>query len=251
MNNHFITKTVAVIIAVMTSFASFAQERIDKEVARLEKDRNVDVTYTERRNPKNKKVERQSIILNGDNKVQAGALWRAFEAERENSISVTKKRNQSFIMKFEDKKYHASYILTVNDSKWSLVITKREPGADDNDLSYNYEGDCFNDLSFNGLECLDQLEQLNNLYQFNDIDGLSALDKLNVLEGKIDKSNLGNNVTVYDSEGNIIYRKIASQSKSAAKSEAKRSAKPKSTSKSTRTVTQTSDGTTMTITYDI
>lgn len=255
MNNRFITKTAAIIIAVMTSFASFAQDRIDKEVARLEKDSNVDVTYTERRNPKTKKIERQSIILNGNSKVQAQQLWRAFEAERENSISVTKKRNQSFVMKFEDKKYHSSYVLTVNDSKWSLVITKREPGVDDSDngFSYNYSGDCFNDLTFNGHELLDNFEQLNNLYKLNDLDGLNDLDKLNGLEGKSGTVKVNGDVTVYDSNGNVIYRKVGNKSKDAAKSEAKKSSKTKSKSTSkTRTVTTTSnDGTCTTITYNI
>ncbi|MDE5553813.1 MAG: DUF5024 domain-containing protein [Muribaculaceae bacterium] len=253
MNNRFITKAVAIIIALITSFASFAQERIDKEVARLEKDSNVDVTYTERRNPKTKKIERQSIILNGNSKVQAQQLWRAFEAERENSISVTKKRNQSFIMKFEDKKYHASYVLTVNDSNWSLVITKREPGADENDFSYNVNGDCFNDLTFNGLELLDHFEQLNNLYKLNDLDGLNDLDKLNNLEGKSGSVKVNGDVTVYDSNGNVIYRKVGNKCKDAAKSEAKKSAKSKSkTTSKTRTVTTTShDGTSTTITYNI
>ena len=150
-------------------------------------------------------------------------------------------------MKFEDKKYHSSYVLTVNDSSWSLVITKREPGADDNDFSYNYSGDCVNDLTFNGLELLDNFEQLNNLYKLND------LDILNDLEGKSGSVKVNGNVTVYDSNGNVIYRKVGNKCKDAAKSEAKKSVKTKSKSTSkTRTVTTTThDGTSTTITYNI
>lgn len=72
------------------------------------------MTYTEHRDPKTKKITKQNTILNGTNKSQADKLWKAFENERQNSVRVTKTRDQSFIIKFQDNKYSSSYVLTVS-----------------------------------------------------------------------------------------------------------------------------------------
>lgn len=224
MNNSFITKCAAIVIALLTSIASFAQARIDKEVARLEKSKDVEVTYTERRNPNTKKLIKQSIILNGDNKTQAEYLWKAFDEERENSVSVTKNRN-SFIIKFEDKQFISSYILKVDGSKWSLVVSKT--GVNDKGYSYNDDSGFFNDLTFNDP----QLEQLN------------ALSQLDLNNGEV--------FVGYASDGTILYRKDSKTVKPSNK-KVNKTVKSNSKSHSTRTVTKTShDGKITTVTYDI
>ena len=252
MNNRFITKTAIVLIAIITSFSSFAQSRIDKEIARLEKDSNVEVTYTERRNPGNKKLIKQSIILNGNNKAQAENLWNAFEAERVNSVSVTKQRDKSFIMKFEDKQYHSSYVLTVNGTNWSLVVTKREPDADNN-FSFNYELDDLNDFNLADLGKLSQLSDLSNsLLQLNDfeLDTDGNIKSFRDAEGNVYISNTSSDNEIDDAIKKSVKSVVNSATKEAAKAASKAASKSKSNIK--RTVTTTSkDGTVITTSYNI
>lgn len=288
MNKHIITVTFAFVLAAVSAFSSFAQARIDRLVKDLEKASDVEVTYTERRDPKTKKLIKQSIILSGNSKKQYEQLWNAFEQERDNSVSVTKTRNRSFVIKFQDKNTHSSYVLSGSGTTWSLVVTKRDPNASDDNYSYNgfdfngfdfdYDGFAFNDLSRLGeLEGLDgiNLDELNNL----DFSGLN--EQLKGLDERIN-GEINGNVTVYDSNGNVIYKNNSSSSessknktkaaaKSAAKSAAKTAAKsaaksassPRSKSKSTsisisnsnsnsvRTVTTSSDGKTTTTVYQL
>ena len=263
MNKCFVTVVTAFVVAIVASFSCPAQARIDRIIKDLEKAQDVVVTYTERRDPKSKKMIKQSIILNGNSKKQCDMLWSAFEQERDNSVSVTMTRNRSFIIKFQDKNNESSYVLSVSGTSWSLVVSKRSNDASDDDLSFNEWGFNFdgNDFAFNSLDGLGSLGELNNL------DGLSELNELNGLN--IDS--LNGDVTVYDSEGNVIYRSksnsskdntktiIKSSAKSSAKSAAKSKSRSKSKSKSTsisvngsnsvRTVTTSNDGKTTTTTY--
>ena len=55
MNNHFIAIILAVITAIAASVTSTAQASIDRLVNEFEKDKSVEVTYSEHRNPKTKK----------------------------------------------------------------------------------------------------------------------------------------------------------------------------------------------------
>lgn len=262
MNKYFITVVTAFVVAIVASFSCPAQARIDRIIKDLEKAQDVVVTYTERRDPKTKKMIKQSIILNGNSKKQCDMLWSAFEQERDNSVSVTKTRNRSFIIKFQDKNNESSYVLSVSGTSWSLVVSKRNNDAPDDDLSWNEWGFNFdgNDFAFNSLDGLGSLGELNKL------EGLSELNELNFNEG-----DLNGDVTVYDSEGNVIYRSksnsskdntktiIKSGTKSSAKSGAKSKSRSKSKSKSTsisvngsnsvRTVTTSNDGKTTTTTY--
>ncbi|MDE5567759.1 MAG: DUF5024 domain-containing protein [Muribaculaceae bacterium] len=262
MNKYFVTVVTAFVVAIVASFSCPAQARIDRIIKDLEKAQDVVVTYTERRDPKSKKMIKQSIILNGNSKKQCEMLWSAFEQERDNSVSVTKTRNRSFIIKFQDKNNESSYVLSVSGTSWSLVVTKRAAGASNDDMSwneweFNFDG---NDFAFNSLDGLGALGELNNL------EGLSELNELNFNEG-----DLNGDVTVYDSDGNVIYRSksnsskgntktiIKSSAKSSAKSAAKSKSRSKSKSKSTsisvngsnsvRTVTTSNDGKTTTTTY--
>ncbi|MDE5595077.1 MAG: DUF5024 domain-containing protein [Muribaculaceae bacterium] len=261
MNKYFVTVVTAFVVAIVASFSCPAQARIDRIIKDLEKAQDVVVTYTERRDPKSKKMIKQSIILNGNSKKQCEMLWSAFEHERDNSVSVTKTRNRSFIIKFQDKNNESSYVLSVSGTSWSLVVTKRNNDAADDDLSwneweFNFDG---NDFAFNSLDGLGSLGELNNL------EGLSELNELNLNAG-----DLNGDVTVYDSEGNVIYKSnfngskttnIKTKAKSSAKSGAKSAAKSKARSKSTstsisvngsnsvRTVTTSNDGKTTTTTY--
>lgn len=262
MNKSFITVILAFVVSVVASFSGNAQGRIDRIVEELEKSQGVEVTYTERRDPKTKKLIKQSIILSGNSKKQYEQLWQAFEHERANSVSVVKNRNRSFIIKFQDKNNRSSYALSISGTDWSLLVTKKNNDASSDDDWSLTELDS-NDLAFNSLDGLGSLADLNDL---NDLKGLVHLNS------GIKIGDLGGNVTVYDSEGNVIYKSSSESSKnsnetivinpsakSSAKSAAKSKSRAKSNSKSTsisvngsnsvRTVTTSNDGKTTTTTY--
>ncbi len=227
MKSTIITRLLVIVFAVIAAFSAGAQGRIDKLVNQLEKKTGVTVTYTENRNPKTKKIVKQSTILNGNSSKDAEALWQAFEAERVNSIKVVKTRNESFVIKFEDKNYVSSYILSVQGGNWSLVISKKSPDGDGfNDLSFDFDFDgCdFSGLSLNSLESLDGLDALEAL------DGLKSLD-------------IDGNVKVYK-DGKLFYE--SPKTKKSKKSSSKSKSKSTSTSvtsggKVTQTITTTTD----------
>ncbi len=202
MNNRFITTLLTLIAVVASSVNISAQANIDRLVRDLEKEQNVQVTYTEHRNPKTKKIIKQNTILNGNSESQARKLWKAFESERQNSVKVTKTRDTSFIITFQDSKYKSNYVLSVNGTSWSLVITKREP-SDRDDISYNVDID-FGDLDnlcFNGGEL--------NLEQLKLLDGLKSLSNINI------------NINNIDGEGNVIYKSKSTKSGKLVKSKSK------------------------------
>ena len=84
MNRYFITVVTAFVVAIVASFSCPAQARIDRIIKDLEKAQDVVVTYTERRDPKSKKMIKQSIIINGNCKKQGEILGTAFDKKRHN-----------------------------------------------------------------------------------------------------------------------------------------------------------------------
>lgn len=229
MNKRFITLISAVVFALISSVATIAQDKIDKLVASLEKESNVQVTYTERRNPQTKKIVRQSTILNGNRKQQAEWLWNAFEQERPNSVSVTKTGSKSFVIKFQDKNYISSYVLGVNGTSWSLVITKRGANEDDDDYSFNYKLNDLNGLDLSGLCELSALESLNNLGS-----------KLQI---ELDNAFTSGKFNIYDENGELIINdKIVITNPGMKTTKPKKSKSDKNKSKSTATSTSVSVG---------
>lgn len=209
MKTTILSRIIALGIIMLASLPIMAQGRIDKLVNQLEKKAGVTVTYTENRNPKTKKIVKQSTILSGNNTKDADALWQAFEGERENSVKIVKTRNESFIIKFEDKNYQSSYVLSVHGGNWSLVISKHCPGfEDDSSLSSNFDfsGFDFSDLDLERLETLEALNSLGTL-------------------------KLSGDVLVYDKDGNVIYQSQTSDKRN--NPDGKRSKKSRSKSTST------------------
>lgn len=222
MKANILIRFLAVGLTMMVAMSAAAQAKIDKLVSQLEKRQGVTVTYTETRNPKTKKIVRQNIILNGDNSADARQLWAAFEAERENSVKVVKTGNKSFIIKFQDKKGHSSYVLSVEGSTWSLVLTKTlgdSRNQDDDMSSIEISDGELNNLCLSGDWSIN-LEGLDNLIK------LECLNELESLKG-IDLSDLSGNVKVYKN-GKLIFQasdfntdKKSSRSKSNSKSKNK------------------------------
>lgn len=227
MKATILSRIFAVGIFMLIAWPAMAQGKIDKLVSQLEKKSDVTVTYTENRNPKNKKIVKQSTILSGDNKKDAESLWQAFEAERENSVKVVKTRNESFIISFKDKNYQSSYILNVNGGKWTLVVSKKSPGFDDNDgISFMIpDFDCpnFGELNLDALQGLEALSRL---------EGLESLRSLEGLGGRLNDLNLSGDVRVYDKDGNLIYQSPDSDKKNSSCSPRRKRTRSVSTSTS-------------------
>lgn len=227
MKANIISRFFALALAMMVTMSAAAQAKIDKLVSQFEKRQGVTVTYTETRNPKTKKIVRQNIILNGDNSADARQLWAAFEAERENSVKVVKTGNKSFIIKFQDKKGHSSYVLNVEGSTWSLVLTKqlgdyREQG---DDMSLELSGYELNDLCFDN----DWSVNLDGLDGQIDLKCLKSLEKLKDLD-------FSGNIKVYENGKLIFEGSDFSFDNNSSKTKSKSKSKSKSTS-STRTIT--------------
>lgn len=250
MNNRILISFITVLFILISAVPSFAQAKIDKLVAKLENNPQVDVTYTERRDPKTRRMIKQSTILNGSDRKTAEALWKAFEEERPHSVSVTKSRDKSFIIKFISNDMVSSYVLSISGS-WSLVISKRPIKDDENDdYSLNdFDFSDFNDFAFEmpelNFDDLSALESLGCLGQLNNLEALGSLGQLNNLKLGDNFNSFSGNVKVYDKNGNVIFEKSDDK---ADKSKSK--SKPKAKSKSTSTSISTSNrnGRTQTIT---
>lgn len=200
MTPKLITALTVFITSFCMSINVAAQQHIESVITRLEKDPKITVTYTERRDPKTHKITKQSTILNGNAKKDADALWKAFDADRSNSIMVSKTKNQSFIIKFLNNDILSTYVLSVSGTNWTLVITKRPAEDDDYDLSLN-------GLYIDGQVAYDALKQL-------DQQGLSCLTSVAVLEGL---SNLQQYMNSFNSENNITKNKAKTAAKAVAK----------------------------------
>ena len=237
MKANLFSRFFAFALAMTVAMSAAAQAKIDKLVSQLEKRQGVTVTYTETRNPKTKKIVRQNIILNGDNSADARQLWAAFEAERENSVKVVKTGNKSFIIKFQDKKGHSSYVLSVEGSTWSLVLTKMlgDYRDADADMSMELSGYELNDLCFDN----DWSVNLDGRDGMIDLKSLESLEKLKDLEclQNLNLSDLSGNVKIFRN-GRLIYQgSDVSDDKKSSKSKSKSRSKSTSTKTNTRTIT--------------
>lgn len=172
MLNKHLRIIIAVCLATFCVITGSAQAAIQKIVDQLEKEKDISVTYSERRNPSTKKIVSQSTYLSGRNRADADKLWKAFEDERKNSVSVTKERNSSFIIKFEDKEYTASYMLSISqNNSWTLVISRKQTGSKN---SSSVDPDMFDSnlteaeqLAANIIESIDNAIENNNLAELN------------------------------------------------------------------------------------
>lgn len=172
MLNKHLRIIIAVCLATFCVITGSAQAAIQKIVDQLEKEKDISVTYSERRNPSTKKIVSQSTYLSGRNRADADKLWKAFEEERKNSVSVTKERNSSFIIKFEDKEYTASYILSITqNNSWTLVISRKQTGSKN---SSSLDPDMFDSniteaeqLAAGIIESIDKAIENNNLTELN------------------------------------------------------------------------------------
>lgn len=113
-------RIVILLLAMLAGISVSAQSRIDRAIDDLENKSDVETTYTERRTAKSHKLYRITIILNFQKEEYYKRLAKAFEDEREKSVSAIKTRDQR-TYKFVDNKGTSTYTLYNN----SVVKTWR------------------------------------------------------------------------------------------------------------------------------
>lgn len=111
-----------VLTAAVSPVGAAAQSRIDKIVESLEKRSDTNVTFTEKRSEKKKKLYKVSRIITFSNQDYVPRVRAAFEAERDKAVSAVKTGN-SMVFKFADKQGTSSYVFTWADGEYTLVQT--------------------------------------------------------------------------------------------------------------------------------
>lgn len=166
--------TFALPIAATLSLS--AQKAIDDEIARLEKRPDVQVYYTEKRNPATKKVYKESKTIIMSTSLNVRRIKAAFDRERENSTEATRSKGGIMSLVFRSKDTKAEYNLVENRNGAILTVERKEysryPKGDGyiiNGKKMDFSGSGFNDIT-----SLDRLEQLGRLEDY-DFDSVARL----------------------------------------------------------------------------
>ena len=115
------------------AISASAQAKIDKYIEDMDKRPDVETTYTERRAPRKKKLVRISRIMNFQNPKYYQQLLKAFEDERDNTVSASK-TDKMMTYRFENNKGTSTYSLTWGQgysAPYTLVMSWRSQDADD------------------------------------------------------------------------------------------------------------------------
>lgn len=134
---------LALLLAAVT-FAAGAQSRIDRVLNDLEKQADVETTYSERRTMKKHELYRTTTMMTFTRQEYYNKLAKAFEEERSNAVSAIKNSGQR-TYRFEDKKSQSSYTLTSSDGKYTVVKSWSLKDVDD---------EAYNDLDDNEMRAL-------------------------------------------------------------------------------------------------
>lgn len=131
---------IALFIAafVSTTYNASAQGAIDSVIESVQRNSDVETTYTERRDD-NHRLYRISIILTFSDSDIYNRLVRAFEIEREKTYHATKMRD-AYIYKFRSSDGDSSYTLTRSDGAYTLIKVWQTDGSDCGDCSIIFDG---------------------------------------------------------------------------------------------------------------
>lgn len=124
---------ISAIALLCIAISASAQAKIDKYIEDMEKRPDVETTYTERRAPRKKKLVRISRIMNFQNPKYYQQLIKAFEDERDNTVSASK-TDKMMTYRFENNKGTSTYSLTWSQgysAPYTLVMSWRSQDADD------------------------------------------------------------------------------------------------------------------------
>ena len=119
---------------LLSPFAASAQGAIDNVMNSLEQKKDVETTYSERRNRKDHKICRITLILTFNKAEYYEKLEKAFESCREQTVSAVKNRDTR-TFKFENKKGTSTYTLTRGNGGVYTAVkswwSASDPGSDD------------------------------------------------------------------------------------------------------------------------
>lgn len=124
---------ISAIALLCIAISASAQAKIDKYIEDMEKRPDVETTYTERRAPRKKKLVRISRIMNFQNPKYYQQILKAFEDERDNTVSASK-TDKMMTYRFENDKGTSTYSLTWGQgysAPYTLVMSWRSQDADD------------------------------------------------------------------------------------------------------------------------
>lgn len=114
---------IVMLIGAIAVPAYATNQKIDKAIKELEKMKDVELTFSEKRNSATKIVYNTTYLIKFKNASKGKALMELFEKERENSVEATKSKSV-YSLTFEDGGVRSTYILIQRDKEWSLSVTK-------------------------------------------------------------------------------------------------------------------------------
>lgn len=131
-----VLRYIAVIIALVAVTPAFGQGKIRKLISDMEKRPGVTATYTEKRTRDSHKLYRITCVLKFTNDVYYNQLAKAFDDERNNTVSATKD-GVSRVYRFQDKNSSSTFTLSKNGSFYVVVMNWRDNkiGAKEGDES--------------------------------------------------------------------------------------------------------------------
>lgn len=227
--------TLAIPLASVLSLS--AQKAIDDEIARLEKRSDVQVYYTEKRNPATKKIYKESKTIIMSTTLPVKRIKAAFDRERENSTEATRSKGGIQSMTFRTKDTKAEYNLVENQNGAVLTVERKEysryPKGDGYIIIDGKKMD-FSGGEFNDITSLDGLEQLGQLEDYD-------FDSVARLLDNIDWSGL-TGWNDYSTKTVTIVKNKPSRKKDKSKSKSKNKSKSVSTSTSISTSSSSAKG---------
>lgn len=122
---------LAIAIAAISLSSTATNPRIDKVIKELEKTKNVELTFTEKRDPETHEVTYSSYLIKFDNESKAKELTELFEKERSNSIEANKSSN-AYSLTFIADGIKSTYVLMKGPKIWSLTVNKVQTAQNNN-----------------------------------------------------------------------------------------------------------------------
>ncbi|MDE6854470.1 MAG: DUF5024 domain-containing protein [Muribaculaceae bacterium] len=167
---------IILLIITVCGISAAAQARIDRVVKSIEHNKDVEMTYSERRTPKRHKICRITKVLSFNSTKYYDKLVNAFEGERENTVSAMRTKD-SFIYHFEDNRAESKYTLQStpghngSSTSYTFVMTWRDKEQD----RYGTTGDIIDQDGVIMSHPLQSLSSLEELHELRSLDKLKEL----------------------------------------------------------------------------
>lgn len=219
------------------SLGASAQKAIDSTIASLEKSSDVQVFYTEKRNPATKKIYKESKTLILSKLDHVKRIRNAFNAERENSTEATRSKGGIMSLTFRTKDAKAEYNLVENANGGVLTVERREYSRYPKGDGYIING---KKLEFDGGN-LNNIEKLDLAEGMLDYDFDSAFK----IFDELDWDNISARIT--DKVNKSVSKKLKKRKIASSRSKGKRD----TTIQQTVTTITNSNGKTVAMVYSL